>query len=90
MGRADLGLPAGRRDLPLLAREFAPLAERLASVAGRLEGMPAVLDGARVALAGPGDGRPVGRFQTETALDQLPGVGELIDDALAEAEGAHR
>ncbi len=72
----------------LISREFAPVADRLASVAGRLEGMPALLDGAREALVGTPDGRPVGRFQTETALTQLPGVGELINDALAEAERA--
>ncbi len=72
----------------LIARDFAPLSQRLASVAGRLEGMPAVLDGAAVALAGPGDGRLVGKFQTEKALEQLPGIAELIDDALAEAERA--
>ena len=72
----------------LLAREFAPLATRLASVAGRLEGVGTVLDGAAVALKGPGDGRPVGRFQSEKALGQLPGIAELIDDALAEAEQA--
>ncbi len=70
----------------LLAREFAPLGERLASVAGRLERLPEVLDGARATLVGA-EGRPVGRFQTETALKQLPGIGALIDDALAEAEG---
>jgi uncharacterized protein (DUF885 family) len=70
----------------LLAREFAPLDVRLASVAGRLEGMPAVFDGARAVLIGPGDGRPVGRFQTEKGLEGLPGVSELIDDALGEAE----
>ena len=73
---------------PLIARDFAPLAERLASVAGRLEGIRALLDGAAIALRGPGDGRPVGRFQTEKALEQLPGIAELIDDALAEAERA--
>jgi uncharacterized protein (DUF885 family) len=72
----------------LIARDFAPLADRLASVAGRLEGLPAVIDGARVALQGPGDGRPVGRFQTETAIEQLPGIAELIGDALGEAERA--
>ena len=72
----------------LLSREFAPLADRLASVAGRLEGMPAVLADARDMLVGTDDGRPVGRFQTETALAQLPGVSELIDDALTEAERA--
>jgi uncharacterized protein (DUF885 family) len=73
---------------PLIAREFAPLADRLASVAGRLEGLPGLLDGARGELVGTTDGRPVARFQTETALDQLPGIGELIGDALAEAEAA--
>jgi uncharacterized protein (DUF885 family) len=72
----------------LIARDFAPLADRLASVAGRLEGLPVLLEGAKIALRGPGDGRPVGRFQTETALEQLPGVAELIGDALGEAERA--
>jgi Uncharacterized protein conserved in bacteria len=71
----------------LNAREFAPLADRLASTASRLEGLPAVLDAGRDTLVGHA-GRPVGRFQTETALNQLPGIGELIADALAAAEGA--
>jgi uncharacterized protein (DUF885 family) len=72
----------------LISRDFAPLAERLVGVAGRLETMPRVIDGAREALVGADDGRPVGRFQTETAIDQLPGIGSLIDDALAQAAGA--
>jgi uncharacterized protein (DUF885 family) len=72
----------------LIARDFAPLSDRLASVAGRLEGLPAVVDGAKAALRGPGDGRSVGRFQTETALEQLPGIVELVGDALGEAEQA--
>ncbi len=72
----------------LIARDFAPLANRLASVAGRLEGLPAVIEGAKFALQGPGDGRPVGRFQTETAIEQLPGIVELVGDALGEAERA--
>jgi uncharacterized protein (DUF885 family) len=72
----------------LLAREFAPLDVRLTSVAGRLEGMPAVTEAARANLVGHA-GRPVGRFQTETALKQLPGIDELIGDALRAAkEGA--
>lgn len=71
----------------LLARDFAPLAERLASVAGRLEGIPSVLDAARSALVGTAD-RPVGRFQTETAIGQLAGIGSLIDDALEQASAA--
>ena len=72
---------------PLIVRAFAPLAERLASVAARLEGMPELLDGAREALVGL-PGKPVGRFQTETALAQLPGITELIGDAQAESERA--
>lgn len=71
----------------LSAREFAPLAARLTSIAGRLEGMPGVLEAATATLVGTAD-RPVGRFQTETALKQLPGIDELIADALGIAEGA--
>jgi uncharacterized protein (DUF885 family) len=73
---------------PLVAREFAPLAERLVSIAGRLEGLPALVDAARASLVGTPDGRPVSRFHAETALGQLPGIAELIGDALAEAEAA--
>lgn len=69
---------------PLIAREFAPLATRLGSVAGRMEGIPAVVEGARTTIgAGP---RPVARFHTEKALNQLPGIAELVDDALKAAE----
>jgi uncharacterized protein (DUF885 family) len=73
---------------PLVARAFAPLAERLASIAGRLEALPALVDAARGSLVGTTDGRPVARFHAETALGQLPGIAELIGDALAEAEAA--
>jgi uncharacterized protein (DUF885 family) len=72
----------------LLAREFAPLADRLASVADRLEGIPALVEAAREQLVGVSAERPVGRFQTEVAIEQLPGVGELIDEALAAADEA--
>ena len=72
---------------PLLAREFAPLADRLASIAGRCEGLPAVVDAAREALVGL-PGRPVSRLHAETALRQLPGVAELIDEALGAARDA--
>jgi uncharacterized protein (DUF885 family) len=71
----------------LNAREFAPLSVRLASTAGRLEGLPALIDAAREALVGVA-GRPVGRFQTETALNQLPGIADLIDEALEAAATA--
>ncbi len=71
----------------LQAREFAPLAERLASTAARLGGLPAIIAAARETLVGHA-GRPVGRFQTEKALEQLPGIGGLIDEALASADAA--
>ena len=71
----------------LLAREFAPLDVRLTSVAGRLERMPAVIDAARASLVGHA-GRPVGRFQTETALKRLPGIEELMANALDAADAA--
>ncbi|HVL54218.1 MAG TPA: DUF885 domain-containing protein [Vitreimonas sp.] len=70
---------------PLLAREFAPLPDRLRSVAGRLAGIPALLDAARVALSTDA-GRPVARLHTETAIRQLAGVTELVDDAVQQAE----
>jgi uncharacterized protein (DUF885 family) len=73
---------------PLLAREFAPLDDRLASVADRLDSMESVITAAGETLVGAGPGRPVGRFQTETAIEQLPGVAELIDEALAAVHGA--
>ena len=72
----------------LLSREFAPLADRLGSVASRLETMGVVTEAARSALVGAGAGRPVGRFQTETALEHLPGVDELIEEALTAAADA--
>ena len=78
---------AGEGLFTLLAREFAPLADRLTSTAGRLEGLPAVFEAARATLVGSAD-RPVGRFQTETALRQLAGVEVLIADAVSAAEGA--
>ncbi len=71
----------------LLAREFAPLADRLTSIAARLESIGAVTDAARETLVGAGSDRPVGRFQTETALEQLPGVVDLIDEAVTTAQG---
>jgi uncharacterized protein (DUF885 family) len=67
---------------PLIAREFAPLGERLASMAGRLEGIDAVVDAA-IDEIGPVGDRPVARFHTEKALEQLPGVMELADEAIA-------
>jgi uncharacterized protein (DUF885 family) len=78
----------GEGVFPLLAREFAPLAKRLASVASRLESIAAVTDAAKETLVGNGPHRPVGRFQTETALEQLPGINDLIDEAVSIAAGS--
>ncbi len=72
----------------LIARDFAPLADRLTSAAERLEGMPAFLAAAADAIRPTDDGRPVARLQTETAIAQLPGVVELVDDTVAEAASA--
>ena len=72
---------------PLIAREFAPLADRLNSVAGRLEGIDAVIDGA-IEEIGPVGEMPVARFHTEKALEQLPGVMELAEEAIAAGEAA--
>ena len=68
----------------LVAREFGPWAHRGPALLGRVRGIPAALDAARCALVGVGD-RPVSLLHTETAIAQLGGIGELVDDALAEA-----
>ena len=70
----------------LIAREFAPLGDRL-DVGGEPPRAPAGGPRGRQGATLVGvDGRPVGRFQTETALRQLPGIAALIDDTLAEAD----
>lgn len=69
----------------LLAREFAPWTHRGAAFAGRLRGLPALLDQAVDALTGL-PGRPVSLLHTQTALSQLGGIGDLIEEGLAEAE----
>jgi uncharacterized protein (DUF885 family) len=73
---------------PLLAREFAPLADRMISIASRLEAMRDVTAAAKETLVGNGPDRPVGRLQAETALEQLPGIDELIDEAVATADAS--
>jgi len=69
----------------LLSQEFAPLADRLASVASRLESIDVVTEAAKAALVGNGPALPVGRLQTETAIEQLAGITDLIDEALSAA-----
>jgi len=71
----------------LQAREFAPLADRLVSTTARLESLPVVFEAARETLVGHA-GRPVARFQTETALHQIGGIEELVASALASADAS--
>ncbi|MFL5779136.1 MAG: DUF885 domain-containing protein [Chloroflexota bacterium] len=71
----------------LVSRTFAPAPARMTSLAGRLDGMSALVEASEAALVGHA-GRPVGRFQTEKALEQLPGVVALADEALAESARA--
>jgi uncharacterized protein (DUF885 family) len=70
---------------PLIAREFAPLPARLGSVAERLDGIDTLVDAAMVELVGHA-GRPVARLHAEKALEALPGVIELADEAIAAGE----
>ena len=76
---------AGSGLFSLLAREFAPWAHRGLAFAGRLRGLPALLDAAVASLTGL-PGRPVSRLHAETALAQLSGIPELIDEGAAEGE----
>jgi uncharacterized protein (DUF885 family) len=64
---------------PLISREYAPVHVRLASLADRLEGIPVLVEAAVEQLVGL-PGRPVSRLHAETAIDQLPGVADLIDE----------
>jgi uncharacterized protein (DUF885 family) len=77
-------LLAGGGFFGLLAREFAPWEHRGAAFVGRLRGLPALLDAAADALTGA-DGRPVSLLHTQTALAQLSGIADLIDEGIVEA-----
>jgi uncharacterized protein (DUF885 family) len=59
----------------LLARDFAPVEQRLASAAARLEQMPRFLAQAREAL----QAERVPKIHAETAIQQNPGLGTIID-----------
>jgi uncharacterized protein (DUF885 family) len=76
---------AGSGLFSLLAREYAPWSHRGAAFAGRLRNMPAFLEAAAASLTGL-PGRPVSRLHAETALAQMDGITELIDDGIAEAD----
>ena len=68
----------------LLAREYAPWSERGAAFATRVETLPGVLQAAVGALTGLPD-RPVSLLHLDTALAQLGGIEQLIDEGVGEA-----
>ncbi|MEO7118123.1 MAG: DUF885 domain-containing protein [Candidatus Limnocylindrales bacterium] len=69
----------------LLSREFGPWAHRGSAFVHRLLGVPAVLEAAKANLVGLPD-RPVSLLHLDTALSQLFGVSELIDEGITEAK----
>ncbi|MDQ3448714.1 MAG: DUF885 domain-containing protein, partial [Chloroflexota bacterium] len=69
----------------LLAREYAPWSHRGNAFLHRVRGLAQVFQEARQSLIGLPD-RPVSLLHLETALAQLSGVGELIDQGMAEAQ----
>jgi uncharacterized protein (DUF885 family) len=68
----------------LLAREFAPWRHRGAAFLWRAHRLADVLQVARSTLVGLPD-RPVALLQTETAIERLPGITALVDEAIEEA-----
>jgi uncharacterized protein (DUF885 family) len=68
----------------LLAREFAPWRHRGAAFLWRAHRLPDVLKDARATLVGL-PGRPVALLQTEQAIERLPGVTALVEEAVDEA-----
>jgi uncharacterized protein (DUF885 family) len=76
---------AGSGLFSLLAREYAPWEHRGTAFIGRVRRLPEFLEAATGALTGLAD-RPVSLLHTETALAQLSGIPDLIDQGLAEAD----
>jgi hypothetical protein len=76
---------AGSGLFGLLARDYAPWSHRGNAFFHRVRGLPRVLRDAGANLIGLPD-RPVSLLHVETALSQLSGVGDLIDEGLAEAQ----
>jgi len=75
---------AGGGLFTVLARDFSPLADRMTSFSGRVEGLPALFRAAQANLTGLPD-RPVSLLHLDTALGQLDGIMELVEQARTEA-----
>jgi uncharacterized protein (DUF885 family) len=69
----------------LLARDYAPWRHRGSAFLARVQRLPDVLDAARANLVGL-PGRPVSLLHAETAMAQLGGIAELIDEGIAEGD----
>lgn len=69
----------------LLAREFAPWDHRGRALLGRVRAIPDVLKHACLSLTGLPD-RPVSVVHTETAIAQLSGIGDLVEEGVLEAQ----
>ena len=69
----------------LLARDYAPWSHRGGAFLRRVEALPDVLAAAAAALTGL-PGRPVSLLHTETALAQLSGISDLVQQGLQEAQ----
>ncbi|KRT62436.1 MAG: hypothetical protein XU10_C0028G0015 [Chloroflexi bacterium CSP1-4] len=67
----------------LLARDYAPWRHRGSAFLARVQRLADVLEAARANLVGL-PGRPVSLLHVETAIAQLPGIAELIDEGIAE------
>ena len=76
---------AGSGLFNLLAREYGPWRHRGRAFLGRVAGLPVLFDAAARALTGA-HGRPVALLHTETAVAQIAGIADLVDQGLAEAE----
>ena len=78
---------AGSGLFGILSREYAPWSERGAAFTARVEGLPALLADGLEGLTGLAD-RPVSLLHLDTALAQLAGVPDLVDEGLEEARRA--
>jgi uncharacterized protein (DUF885 family) len=75
---------AGSGLFALLAREYAPWAHRGWAFVGRVQRLPQFLASAGETLVGTAQ-MPVSSIHTETAIAQLRGIMDLVEQGLAEA-----
>lgn len=75
---------AGSGLFGILSREYAPWSERGAAFAARVEGLPGLLADGLAGLTGLPD-RPVSLLHLDTALAQLAGIPDLVEEGVEEA-----